>query len=232
MYAFALRHGLLGGALVMLAGTTLACDDGTSTEPPTPVAAVLTEGSGVEAQSGTVGTTLATPISVLFTHNGQPVTGAAVTFKVQSGGGSIDAATGTTDASGNAVVHWTLGTVAGPDTLIATTSDSATSIITATAVADAPASIVEVSGDAQDLAAGAAPAALVVKAVDKYGNVVPGATVTWTASAGVTVDSSTTTTDVGGLARVVPTVAAVPGTYTITASVPGIAPVIFTEREE
>jgi adhesin/invasin len=227
-----LRHGVLGGALVIIAASTLACDDGTATEPPTPVANVLSEASGVEAQSATVGTTLATPISLVYTRNGQPVAGATIKWTVQSGGGSIDAATSTTDANGTAVVHWTLGTTAGPDSLIATTADSATSIITAIAVPDVPATISMVSGDAQDIAAGAAPVPLVVKAVDKYGNVVPGATVTWTSSGGVAVDNATTTTDNTGLAQVKLTMSGTPGTYTITASVPGLAPVTFTEREE
>jgi adhesin/invasin len=232
MRAIALRRHLLGGAIIMAAGATLACEDSTATEPPVPVAAVLAENAGVEAQSGTVGTTLATPISVLYTRSGQPVSGAAVTWKVLAGGGSVDAASSTTDASGNAVVHWTLGTKAGADTLIGTTADSATSIITAVAVPDVAASIVLVSGDAQDLSAGAAPAPLVVMAVDKYGNMVPGATISWSTSAGATVDSSTTTTNSDGLAQVTPTIAGTPGTYTITASVPGVAPVTFTEREQ
>jgi adhesin/invasin len=232
MRVHALRQQLLGGALVVVAGMVVACDDSTATEPPVPVAAVLAENAGVEAQSGTVGTTLATPISVLYTRSGQPVAGANVTWKVLAGGGTLDAATSTTDPSGNAVVHWTLGTKAGADTLIGTTADSATSIITAVAVPDVPASITVVSGDAQDIAAGAAPEALVVKAVDKYGNVVPGATVTWTASGGVTVDSSTTTTDSDGIAKVTPTITGAPGTYTVSASVPGVAPVTFTERAE
>lgn len=232
MRVHALRHRLLGGALVIVAGSLVACEESTATEPPVPVAAVLTENAGVEAQSGTVGTALATPISVSYTRSGLPVAGATVTWKVLAGGGSLDAATSTTDPTGNAVVQWTLGTKAGADTLIGTTADSATSIITAIAVPDVPASITVVSGDGQDIASGTTPVPLVVKAVDKYGNVVPGATVTWTASGGVTIGSSATTTDTGGLAQLTPTIAGAPGTYTVTASMPGVAPVTFTERAE
>ena len=232
MRAFALRRQLLGGAFVVLGGAALACNDTTATDVPVPVAAVLTENSGVEAQSATVGTALPAPISVKLTESGQPTGGRVVSWKVESGGGSIDAATSTTDANGDAVVHWTLGTVAGPDTLIATTADSATSIITATAIAGPAAALKEVSGDAQDIAAGATPAPLVVKVVDQYGNVVPGATIAWSVTGGAAIDNTSTITDAGGLAQVTLTSIAAPGTFTVTASAAGVAPVMFTEREE
>jgi len=168
----------------------------------------------------------------VYTRSGAPVSGANITWRVLSGVGSIDAATSATDANGAAIVHWTLGTVAGADTLIATSADSATSIITASAVAGPVATVTEVSGDAQDVAAGAAPAPLVVKAVDQYGNPVAGATVAWSTNGGGTVDNSTTTTDASGLAQVVLTMGSTPAAFTVTAHVGGLAPVTFTEREE
>jgi Bacterial Ig-like domain (group 1) len=158
------------------------------------------------------------------------VAGAAVTWTVQAGGGAVDAATSTTDAEGNAVVHWTLGTVAGADTLIGTSVDGATSIITATAVAGPATAVTIVSGDAQSVSAGAVAQPLVVKVADQYGNGVAGATVTWSVS-GLTLDNTTTTTDAAGLAQVVPTMSGTSGAYTITASVTGFAPVTFTETE-
>jgi len=232
MRATALRRQLLGGALVTLAASAIACDNSTVTDVPVPVAAVLTEGAGVEAQSGTVGAVLATPVTVVYTRSGAPVSGANVTWTVLAGGGTIDAATSTTDASGNAVVHWKLGTTAGADTLIATTADSATSIITATAVAGPAVSVSLVSGDAQDVSGGAAAAPLVVKAVDAYGNPVSGATVSWSTSNGGSIDNASTTTDDKGLSQVVLTMGSGAGTYTVTATVAGLTPVTFTEREE
>jgi Bacterial Ig-like domain (group 1) len=233
MRAHALRRHVLGGALATLAVAAIACSsDSTATEVPTPVATVLAENTGVEAQTGMVGTVLATPISVKLTQSEQPVAGAAVTWTVLSGGGSVDAATSTTDASGDAVVHWTLGTVPGADTLIATSNNSATSIITAMAVPGAATTVSEVSGDAQSVTAGTAAAPLVVKALDQYGNAVPGATVSWAVSGGLTIDNSTTTTDASGLSQVVLTMSGSPGTYTVTASVAGLAPVTFTEVEQ
>jgi Big-like domain-containing protein len=232
MHAFALRRQLLGGALVILGGSALACSSD-NTFAPTSVTTVLAENTGVEAQTATVGTTLATPISIKLTQNGQPVAGAAVTFKVQSGGGLLDATTSTTNADGDAIAHWTLGTVAGSDTLIATTSDgAATSIITATALPGPAAKIDMVSGDAQSVSAGAAAAPLIVKVVDQYGNGVSGATVTWAVSGGLSLDSTTTATDGTGLAQVVPTMSGTAGTYTVTASATGLAPVTFSETEQ
>jgi adhesin/invasin len=232
MHAFALRRQLLGGALVMLGATAVACDDGTATEPPTVVTRILATSLGVDAQTGTVGTPLTTPITVKLTDRSVPVPGEVVTWKVQAGGGSVDATTSTTDANGEAIVHWTLGTVAGADTLIGTTGDGTTSIIAATALADAVASITPVSGNAQDIAPGATPDPIVVKATDKYGNVVPGATITWSVSNGGALDNTTTTTDDKGLAKVTLTSLAAPGTYTITASAPGLAPITITVKGE
>jgi len=232
MYASAFRRHLLGGALVILGVAAVACDDGTATEPPTVVTRLLAENLGVEAQTGTVGTALATPISVKLTDNSQPVAGEAVTWTVLAGGGTVDAATSTTDPNGDAVAHWTLGTVAGSDTLIATTRDGTTSLITATAVAGPVTSIAAVSGSAQVIAAGATPAPIVVKATDKYGNPVLGTKISWSVSTGGALDSTTTTTDDKGLATVTLTSLAAPGTYTITASAPGLAPVTITVREQ
>ncbi|MEO8563884.1 MAG: Ig-like domain-containing protein [bacterium] len=233
MHAIALRRQLLGGAVIVFASAALACSsDSTATEVPIPVALVLTENSGVEAQTGVVGGVLATPISIKLTQSEQPLAGAVVSWGVRSGGGSVDAATSTTDASGDAVVHWTLGTVAGADTLIGTTSTGATSIITATAVAGPATTVSLVGGDGQTVSAGSAATPLIIKAVDQFGNGVSGAAVTWTVSGTQTLDNSTTTTDAGGQSQVVLTMSGTPGTYTITASLDGLAPVMFTEIED
>ncbi len=79
--------------------------------------------NGGDAQAATVATPVATAPSVLVTDaNGNPVSGAPVTFTVSGGGGSCSDATVTTDTLGIAAVGWTLGTAAGQNTLTATSA--------------------------------------------------------------------------------------------------------------
>ncbi|MBI2408413.1 MAG: hypothetical protein HYV19_08965 [Gemmatimonadetes bacterium] len=54
--------------------------------------------------------------------NGVALAGRSVTFAVAAGGGSVSSATVTTDVNGLASVNWTLGAVAGPNSLTATVS--------------------------------------------------------------------------------------------------------------
>jgi len=68
------------------------------------------------------------------------VPGEAVSFSVGSGGGTITGGTATTDASGvAAVASWTLGTAAGPNTLVAKSRGAVGSPATFTATGVAPA---------------------------------------------------------------------------------------------
>ncbi|MDH5235040.1 MAG: Ig-like domain-containing protein [Gemmatimonadota bacterium] len=68
---------------------------------------------------------------------GNGVAGAAVTFAVTGGGGSVTGATATTDATGIATVgNWTLGPATGANTLTATASGFPPVTFTATAILD------------------------------------------------------------------------------------------------
>ncbi|MGH7522868.1 MAG: hypothetical protein ACREK8_01010 [Gemmatimonadales bacterium] len=84
--------------------------------------------SGTDGQSAHAGTAVATPPRVLVrlavSGNGlTPVAGATVTFTVGAGGGSVAGGVVITDADGMAAVgSWTLGPVAGPNTLLVTVS--------------------------------------------------------------------------------------------------------------
>lgn len=76
-----------------------------------------------DGQQATVGSPVATPPAVKVTDaGGNPVTGVPVTFAVTGGGGSVNPTTPvTTDATGvAAATSWTLGAVAGANTLTAT----------------------------------------------------------------------------------------------------------------
>src|SRR5437016_8004464 len=75
--------------------------------------ATMAKSSG-DNLTGQVATRLQTPHVVLVSDaNGNPVSGVTVTWAAASGGGSVDPATSTTDANGNAQTFRTLGLLIG-----------------------------------------------------------------------------------------------------------------------
>jgi hypothetical protein len=83
-------------------------------EPPTPPGAFRIEPISGDGQSGIVGTVLSDPLSVrISTDSGSPVEGVTVSWAAPSGG-SVSAATSTTDIEGVARVLRTLGPTPGP----------------------------------------------------------------------------------------------------------------------
>ncbi len=90
-----------------------------------------------------------------------------------------------TDASGNASVKWTLGPSTGAQTVVATVAGLTPLTLSATANAEPAASVVVVSGDNQTgLPAQTLLSPIVAKVVDRFGNPVAGASVTFTAGRG------------------------------------------------
>lgn len=82
-------------------------------------------------QSGDLGTPLASPLTVRVTDAlNNPVAGAAVTFAISSGSGTLSAATGTTDVGGLATTALTL-TGIGSATVSATTGGAASVVFRA-----------------------------------------------------------------------------------------------------
>ncbi|MCX5761832.1 MAG: Ig-like domain-containing protein [Gemmatimonadetes bacterium] len=90
-----------------------------------------------DGQSVIAGAAVSTAPSVIVKDaNGNPKSGASVTFAVASGGGSITGVTATTNASGIATVgSWTLGVTAGANTLTATSGVLSGSPVTISATA-------------------------------------------------------------------------------------------------
>ncbi len=99
-------------------------------------AAALTKVAG-DNQSATAGTTVAIRPKVKVADAfGNGVSGVAVTFAVASGGGSVTGASQTTGTDGTATVgSWTLGSVAGLNTLTASVSGLSSVTFTATGTA-------------------------------------------------------------------------------------------------
>ncbi len=194
----------------------------------------LNAGNG---QTATVNAAVATPPSVKVTDaNGNAVSGAGVTFAVTGGGGSLTGGAATTNASGIATVgSWTLGTIAGTNTLTATSGTLSGSPVsfTATGVAGAAATIALSAGNGQSATAGTAvavpPAVLVT---DAFGNPKSGVAVTFAITGGGgSLTGGAATTNASGIATVGSwTLGVVAGPNTLTATAAGLtgSPVGFT----
>src|SRR3989442_12369306 len=119
--------GLLIGTQTTSATASVggAAPRGRSTIPRAAAGASQMSAAGGDGQTGSVGTTLPTPLSVrvadLF---GNPVAGVTVTWTPASGSGSVNPTTSTTNTNGIATTTWTLGTRAGTQTTQATAAGS------------------------------------------------------------------------------------------------------------
>ncbi len=179
-------------------------DGGSPTESEAPAALALALGAG---QSGVVGSELQTPIGIKVTGaSGRALAGVTVKFAARPGSGTLSASSWKTNASGIASVTWTLGTSAGAnaDTLEASVSGLSESlIVTASATAAAPASLVVISGDAQfGIPGEQAAEPLVVEVRDEHGNPNAGIVVTWSVEGGGSLSALEDTTDAAGRASV------------------------------
>ena len=203
----------------------------------------LTKVSG-DGQEGQVGEQLAKPFVVsVLDQDGSAFAGAVVTFSITAGGGTLSAATVTTDANGRAATRLTLGSQPGTNTVEATVEGLEPETFTATAVVQTPHSLTKVSGDGQEGPASTQLAEpFVVSVLDQDGEAFAGATVTFSVTAGggmlsattdanpCTIASSTSsaTTDTNGQAATRLTLGSEPGTNTVAATVEGLETVTFT----
>jgi adhesin/invasin len=188
-------------------------------------------------ESGVAGGSLSVPPSVkIVDADSNPVAGAAVTFAVASGGGSVAGATQTTNSSGVAAVGaWTLGKTAGTNSLTATADDLANTPLTfsATGVAGPPAKMTRNGGDNIKAVAGT-PVTIhpSVRITDANDNAVAGAPVTFAPRPGQgSIIGSNQSTDTTGIATVGGwTLGTAAGVDTLTATAAGITtPVLFTD---
>jgi hypothetical protein len=200
-------------------------DGGSPTGSEGPAALAVAMGA---AQSAVVGTVLQQPIGIKVTGaSGKPLAGVTVNFAVRANSGSLSASSWKTNASGIASVDWTLGEKAGADvdTLEASVSGlSQTVIVTASATAGAPASLVVISGDAQvGIPGEQAAEPLVVEVRDTYGNARKGIVVSWAAEGGGTLSAEKDTTGADGRASVLWTLGV--GDNRVTATIAELAEV-------
>ena len=225
-------HHLIACALTLFA---LACRD-SPTSGDSKVPATLDVVSGDE-QEGTVGTELPNALTVrVLNADGRPVSGQLVVFRVVAGGGSVFAGAAITDAAGIARERWTLGTsTAGEQKVEARAVESQTGnpllfgVFRAVAKPGSAVSLEPVTTQLANQVVGSAAAPPPsVRAVDQYGNPVPGVTVMFAASAGGTVTGGNVSTATTGIATVGGwTLATAAGLNTLTASASGVTPVSF-----
>jgi hypothetical protein len=171
-------------------------------------AALVAKVSGDGGTSGVGLAVTAKPTVKVTDAFGNPVSGAIVNFVVGSGGGAVNGASAVTGSDGTAGVGgWTLGSVPGANTLIATVVGSGISgnplTFSVTGVAG-PAVMTKVAGDNQLGSVGVAvPIAPEVNIADQFGNAVAGQSVTFAvASGGGAVLGPTQITNASGVATV------------------------------
>ncbi len=216
-------------SLVLLA----ACSSDSSTATPSgPVVLSIADGDG---QTATVGQAVSIGPAVRATRSGAAASGVTVTFVVASGGGSLSAASGVSDATGLARAGtWTLGTVSGTNALSATATGGSSLTFTATARAGNAATLTKVAGDAQTAIVGDVVSTRPsIRINDQFGNVVPGVAVSFAITqGGGTIGGATTgtaTSGTDGIATVPAwTLGTAPGTNTLTASIGALPAATFT----
>jgi len=179
-------------------------------------------------QSGLIGTALAKALVVKVADQyTNPVSGVTVTFTVTAGNGSVNPTSAATGADGKAQVTWTLGSV-GANSMQAS-AGSLTPVVFNASAFGPPASVAAVSGADQTVAVGGALAPLVAEVKDQWGNPLSGITVNFAITAGsVNLGASSATTNSNGRAQVTATLGTTAGTVTISATVSGLTPVVFT----
>src|SRR5207253_2035121 len=227
--------GILIGTQTTTATATVAGKDTTVTFSITATAAGASQmtRAGGDGQTGTVGTTLPTQLSVRVADQfNNPVAGVTVTWTPATGSGSVNPTTSTSNGSGIATTSWTLGTAAGTQTVQATGAGSPVPF-SATGTAGAAATIAANSPTSQTAGAGtavASPPSVIVK--DANGNAVGGVAVTFAVAPGNgTVTGGSQTTNASGVATVGSwTLSATAGSNTLTATSGSLtgSPVTFT----
>jgi adhesin/invasin len=216
---------LIAGAALGATVATACEHTSNSTGPSSSVNGFsLSIDSGSNLQLAVVGHTIHVAVT-LTNANGASVNGQTTSWIAETGGGSLSAASTTTDANGHTSTDWTLGTAAGTNTLTATVAGAVVTI-TATGAPGALRGLTKASADPQTVVA-TASASFIVRAVDQFNNPIPGIVVDWTSSAG-SLASTSSTTGTSGNAQTTLTTDAVPNVYTITATTSGFAPVTFT----
>lgn len=186
----ALRRSIAGLAIL-----TAACGGREPSSPAKPAPAQIAPVTDL-SRSAPVGTTLSAGLIVKVTDaDGRPVQGVNVAFAVTQGNGSTSPRLVATDANGNAISTWTLGTIVGTNQVTASVNGVATPINFVATGTAGTVSTISLSTQNARLLANVDTVRIGAQALDSFGNVTtPGPTF-------VVRDPTLLTIDDKGLAR-------------------------------
>lgn len=191
--------------------------------------------NGGNLQSATVNTELPIdPSAVVTDRAGNPVPGVSVTFSATASNGVVVPVTPLiTNAAGIAqITSWTMGAVAKPDTMFATSGSLTGSPLrfTATAISGAATTMALNAGNSQTDTISATLVQYSVLITDNNSNPVSGIPVAWAVTGGGGSITPTSNTNASGIAVATRVLGTTPGAATATASVGGLtgSPVQFT----
>jgi hypothetical protein len=221
------RHTFQLAALLVAIPTLLAFP-GCTKATETAGASRLTIVQG-HLQSAPVGTLLPTPLILrALDGQGKPVSGVPISFSVLAGGGTVDPATGMSDANGEVKAKWTLG----PASQVQTVSGGAPGVepITLSALGILPSDMVIAQGNSQTAKPSAAlPVQLVLRVTGSNNVPIPGQTVAFAiASGGGSLSPQSAVTNALGEVTVRWTLGPSAGLQTATATTGSIGPVMIT----
>ena len=212
--------------------TTFQGAVGGGTQPPPQLVATTLEVISGNNQDADVSTQLSNPLVVrVLDQNGDPFSGAEVTFSASPSGGRFSDETVTTGANGQARTRFTLGSTAGDYTITASVTGLTAATFTATANEVLVATTLQiVSGNNQTDTEGETLAnPLIVRVLDQNRDALSGVEVSFAVSPNdATLSTETTITGANGRAQTTLTLGNTIGTYTVTVSVAGLDTVSFT----
>ena len=164
---------------------------------------------------------MSVPVNV--TYNNAVIPNGSVHWLVIGGHGAISDTVSTTDTLGATHILWTLGTSPGDNALSIAIGD-AIDTLHVTGVIGAASYLDRVGAQADTITTGS-PLVLQVVVRDRPGNPVAGTAVSWSASGGQ-ITASGAASDATGVSGATFSATA-PGTYNVTADLPGEASMFF-----
>lgn len=191
-------------ALAVAAGTLVAVLAACRDEPtsgPVPAVVELTSQAVTEAPVGS--SVSPAPTFIVTDAGGRIIAGIPVTVRVIEGDGEVQNVPRRSGDGPTSIGDWLLGATAGPHSVAITVGKLAPLIVTINAVPEAPAGIEIAGGGGQSALAGALLAQPIdLRVHDKFGNGIPGVTVSlFLESGGGVVSPATIETDASGMAR-------------------------------
>ena len=226
--------GFIRGCRLASALLILACGDSPPPTEPDPSIPTTLTASSAASLAGVAGAVVSPAPSVIVRdQNNAPMANVAVVFTVAGGGGTVSGGNVTTSSEGIALVGgWTLGPVPGENILTASSGTLTPVSFTALSGAGAAAAVAKNGGDNQSAIAGSpVPVAPSVLVKDANGNPKPGVAVAFAvASGGGSITGASATTNAAGIAAVGSWTLGAAGANTLSATVAGLPPVVFTAQ--